>query len=311
MRAVRLVLDENEFGIALDVTCRSTSLPYEDPVEVTRADGRLVSERITYELTGKCEGWVEVGGERIVLDRGSDSFFRNHSWGYQPGRGGPRLYTAPGGPRRRAPGVRQWVLFDMPGYGGFYFIDPSGRRASGKGALLYPDRIVPVTSVEHELDFHEGGRRLRSGRFTLTDADGASRSYEVTDLGWVYCQGGGYFGGFDDGLGPGRLPRRRARRGRGLGRLAPDADRHAGRARVRVRARLGRELHPAGQRRRDRARPLRMRGGRSDGRVRHRADARSRRAAAICGPDRRRARAAPRRATTSRSRTCSTTCTSR
>ena len=28
-------------------------------------------------------------------------------------------------------------------------------------------------------------------------------TYSFTDLGWVYCQGGGYFGGFDDGLGQG------------------------------------------------------------------------------------------------------------
>ena len=29
------------------------------------------------------------------------------------------------------------------------------------------------------------------------------RRYQVQDLGWVYCQGGGYFGGFNDGLGQG------------------------------------------------------------------------------------------------------------
>lgn len=203
LHVVRLVLDDNAYGITLDVTCTSNGLPYEDPVEVTRIDGRLVSERLTYEVTGKVDGWVQVGSERIDLSANTDSFFRNHSWGYQPGRGGPRLYTAPSGARRRAPGVRQWVLFDLPGYGGFYFIDPSGRRASGKGALLYPDRIVAVTRVEHDLEFHEGGRRLRGGTFRLSDADGAERIFEITDLGWVYCQGGGYFGGFDDGLGQG------------------------------------------------------------------------------------------------------------
>ena len=37
----------------------------------------------------------------------------------------------------------------------------------------------------------------------LEDEEGTVRSYEVEDLGWVYCQGGGYFGGFDDGLGQG------------------------------------------------------------------------------------------------------------
>ncbi|WP_448624269.1 hypothetical protein [Geodermatophilus sp. URMC 64] len=204
MRALRLVLEDNEFGIALDITCRGSTVPYEGPVEVTRVDGRLVGERLTYELTGKAEGWVRVGSTRIDLEPSTSSFFRNHSWGQAPGRGGPRLYTAPAlNARRRVPGVRQWVLFDMPDHSGFWFIDPSGRRASGKGALMLEDRAVPVTAVDSDLQFYDGGRRLRSGRFRLTDADGGERSYEVEDLGWVYCQGGGYFGGFDDGLGQG------------------------------------------------------------------------------------------------------------
>ena len=204
MRALRLVLEENEHGIALDLMCRGGTLPYEDPAEVTRIDGRLVSERTTYELTGACEGWVQVGGRRVELDPATASFFRNHSWGYQAGRGGPKLYAAPArGARRRVPGVRQWMLFAMPGHGGFYFADPSGRAAAGKGAIMLADRVVPVTGVEHDLRFYPGGRRLRSGMFQLTDAEGAVRRYEVTDLGWVYTQGGGYFGGFNDGLGQG------------------------------------------------------------------------------------------------------------
>jgi hypothetical protein len=201
MRTLRLVLDENEFGIACDVLCHSTVRPYEDPVEVTRLDGRLLSERATYELVGSCDGWVDVGGQRHQLTPERASFFRNHSWGNQAGRGGPR-YGAPR-PPRRVPGVRQWVLFRAGGHGGFYFFDPSGRAASGKGAVLFADRSVPVTGIEHELEFYDGGRRVQRGTFQLTDADGEQRSYSFTDLGWVYCQGGGYFGGFDDGLGQG------------------------------------------------------------------------------------------------------------
>jgi hypothetical protein len=179
-------------------------VPYEDPAEVTRIDGRLISERMTYEISGKCEGWVRVGDAQFGLDAATDSFFRNHSWGSQAGRGGPRLYAAPAvGAKRRVPGVRQWVLFDLPDHGGFYFIDPSGRKASGKGAIMLAERSVPVTAVEHDLQFYAGGRRLRSGMFQLTDAEGTVRRYQVEDLGWVYCQGGGYFGGFNDGLGQG------------------------------------------------------------------------------------------------------------
>lgn len=203
MATLRLVLDDNAFGVSLDVTCRGTTLPYEDPAEITRADGRLVAERMTYELTGGCEGWVAVDGARHELAPATSAFFRNHSWGYQPGRGGPKLYAAPSAAKRRAPGVRQWVLFRMPDHGGFYFVDPSGRRASGHAALMLADRIVPATVVDTDLDFYDGGRRLRSGVFRLRDADGRERAYEASDLGWVYCQGGGYFGGFADGLGQG------------------------------------------------------------------------------------------------------------
>jgi hypothetical protein len=204
MRVVRLVLEDNDHDIALDLTCTGSTLPYEDPAEVTRIDGRLISERMTYELTGTVAGTVRVGAASYELEPSSSSFFRNHSWGYQAGRGGPRLYAAPApGGSRRVPGVRQWVLFDLPDHSGFYFVDPSGRRASGQGALMFADHIVGVTNVEHELEFYEGGRRLRAGWFRLTDADGVVREYAVEDRGWVYPQGGGYFDGFDDGLGQG------------------------------------------------------------------------------------------------------------
>jgi hypothetical protein len=200
--AVRLVLDDNEQGIKLDVTCHTANVPYMGPIEVRRIDGRLLSERATYEITGEAEGWVEVAGERIVLERATSSFFRNHSWGYQPPRGGPRIYGAPTR-SKRVPGLRQWVLFHLPDHGGFFFADPSGRAAAGRGAILSGERIVPVVGIDHDLDFYDGARRVRSGTFRLTDVEGAVRDYSFTDLGWVYCQGGGYFGGFDDGLGQG------------------------------------------------------------------------------------------------------------
>jgi hypothetical protein len=200
--ALRLVLDDNDVGIRLDITCHGTHVPYMGPIEVRRIDGRLLSERATYELAGECEGWVEVGGARVELSRDTASFFRNHSWGYQPPRGGPRLYGAPT-PSKRVPGLRQWVLFHTATHSGFFFADPSGRAAAGRGAILNDDRVVPVVNVDHELDFYDGGRRVRAGTFRLTDVEATVRDYSFRDLGWVYCQGGGYFGGFDDGLGQG------------------------------------------------------------------------------------------------------------
>ncbi len=95
------------------------------------------------------------------------------------------------------------MLFHTPDHGGFFFVDPSGRSASGRGAILRHDRIVPVVSVDTELEFFDGGRRVQRGTFQLTDVEANVLEYHFENLGWVYCQGGGYFGGFDDGLGQG------------------------------------------------------------------------------------------------------------
>jgi hypothetical protein len=202
LETVRLVLERNDLGIRLDVTCHTGPVPYMGPVEIRRVDGRLLSERATYEVTGACSGWVEVGEERIALDRATSSFFRNHSWGFQPPRGRPRAYGSPT-PSKRAAGVRHWVLFHAGDHGGFFFVDPSGRVAANRGAILEHHRAVPLAGIEPSVEFYPGDRRLRSGSVRLTDIEGRVREYTVTDLGWVYCQGGGYFGGFDDGLGQG------------------------------------------------------------------------------------------------------------
>lgn len=203
MQQIRLTLDSGEHGVSLDLLLLSTTVPARSPVETTRVNGRLVSERTTYEIAGACSGTVDVAGERYELDEDSASFFRNHSWGMHPGRGGPRPYAAPGTAKRRAPGVRQWVLFRMPDHGGHFFIDPSGRRASGRGLLMYAEGTTDVVDVQHELTFHDGGSRLSGGTFALTDVQGGRHEYTIEDLGWVYCQGGGYFGGWNDGLGQG------------------------------------------------------------------------------------------------------------
>ena len=47
----------------------------------------------------------------------------------------------------------------------------TNRNSFPVGVILSADGSVPVVHVDSELEFHEGGRRLRRGRFTLTDAD--------------------------------------------------------------------------------------------------------------------------------------------
>ena len=207
MEAVRLVLEENEHGIACDLICRTTAAPYEDKPSYVREGGRFIRSRAVYEVVGTVEGSVTVAGRTYTATPAEWFFFRNHSWGSMPGRGGPREHGAPSPARReRTQGVRQWVLFRMPDHGGFYQIMDrrDGARLQQEGAILLPDSQLEVTAITHDLAFYpDGPKRVQSGRFRLTDESGATREYEFEDLGWIYCQGGGYFGGFNDGLGQG------------------------------------------------------------------------------------------------------------
>ena len=217
MEAIRLVLEENDYGIRCDLTCYTVGVPYHGPLSALRIDGRLLVERMTYELAGRVEGWVEVAGKRFELRRDNSGFFRNHSWGFLPGRGGPRLHGAPPPTPPRARGLRNWVLYVAGDHSGFYeFVeDANGTKWSGAysaidgtlqpmtGQILHPDRRVTVTGVEHDLTFYEGTARLSGGTIAISDAEGIRHEYTIEDMGWVYCQGGGYFGGFNDRLGQG------------------------------------------------------------------------------------------------------------
>ena len=119
--------------------------------------------------------------------------------------------------------------------------------------------MIPIVDVATDLEFYEGGRRVRRGSFRLTDVEATVRDYEFESLGWVYCQGGGYFGGFDDGLGQGVYRGDEHVEGEVWDVSHPTTLVDPVRPVVRIRARLGRELHAASSCGHHRSRALRVR----------------------------------------------------
>ncbi len=217
MKAIRLVLEPNDYGISCDIVCHTVGRPYHGPLSTNRIDGWLLMERMTYEVAGRAEGWIEVAGKRFELTPERSGVFRNHSWGILRGRGGPPMHASPQPRVERPTGLRNWVLYTMPDHAGFYeFIeDADGEKWSGAianvdgswnkmtGEILHEDREVFVTDVDHDLTFYDGSSRISGGSIAIHDSEGITREFEIEDMGWVYCHGGGYFGGFNDRLGQG------------------------------------------------------------------------------------------------------------
>ena len=133
-------------GIALDVVCRTTTVPYMDPIEIT--PGRRPADERAGDLRGDracARGGSSVGDDRVELRPSSVVVLPQPLLGL-PGR--PRRPTTVGAPLGRRPaGARasgSGCCSTCPTTAGSSSRTPSAARRRGTGMILLPDRAVPI-----------------------------------------------------------------------------------------------------------------------------------------------------------------------
>ncbi|PCJ71850.1 MAG: hypothetical protein COA62_04625 [Rhodobiaceae bacterium] len=84
LKSVRVLVDDNEYGIRADLTFHSRAPAIEEPRFIRRNNSRAMMDvtRMTQNVTW--EGWIEVKGERIEVTRDSFVGTRDRSWGVRP-----------------------------------------------------------------------------------------------------------------------------------------------------------------------------------------------------------------------------------
>lgn len=231
LRTIRLGCNENPHGIEFDILWESTAPPYDEaPVSRHYRDGRLIGERFNYVQVGNLSGRVKIGDKEwnFKVDDGWAGA-RDHSWGMgQTGVGEkPNPYAAPplsssvsrvgwGGP-----GMRHWGLIRFPDRSLFYAFlkNADGSYSSSgtgfKGGARIHSRVdyaydtgqdgwahTDVSVQDHE--WVDGWPLLKRGQVNLTRPDGGIDRFQIDVLSRpVYMQGGGYWSGWNDGLGRG------------------------------------------------------------------------------------------------------------
>ena len=213
LRVLRVKCDPNEHGQACDLLWEGWCPPYnEDHVQVY-LNGRLHSDRSNYLQCSNVTGWFEVGGEHVAVDGWTG--VRDHSWGIGNNTGGPRSVAfAPLKVPPPPPGLRQWCVFRMPDRSVFWqFHHPgAGPYTKFESRCMFPDgddrESFAYTAIDHDVRFVEvegvAVPRLAESRVSLTRPDGGIERYTIEPISYpVYLQGGGYFAGYDDGLGRG------------------------------------------------------------------------------------------------------------
>ncbi len=208
---LRTTCAPNPYGITFDLTWTGLHEPYLEGYVERSAGGRLTAQRCNYDQCCDVAGSITVDGRVFEVTAPDWVGVRDHSWGL--GRtGGPRSPSAapqPPGAGQSRFAIRQWAMVRLPERVVFWQLhtDDAGRTTMFESRVLPRDggpdwSYVGLDSMD--LRLVPGHRRLREGTIALRRPDGRSDRFALSVIGGpVYLQGGGYWQGFDDGLGRG------------------------------------------------------------------------------------------------------------
>ncbi len=228
-RTLKLGLESNPHQVEFDILWESAAPPYDEASGVRRwVDGRLMGERSNIIQLGNLSGYLKVGPREYNF-KVEDGWVgaKDHSWGLGDTGWGekPHPHAAPGQGRPRSfwgePGARHWSLIRFPDrslYYSFRHHNDGSHVASGTGAneegtvhswIDYPydsgKEGWAYTDVKVvDAQFEDGWPRMKAAEIHFTRPDGGLDRFQVDIISEpVYMQGGGYWGGWNDGLGRG------------------------------------------------------------------------------------------------------------
>ena len=202
-----VVIEDNPTGLRAEVEVHASTPPFVERSDPQYRFGRLFNHVLRYTLPTRNSGWIEFDGQREDVEQWHGC--RDHSWGIRSTMG---PYVPIGGigsgfsdVDERA--LRLWVPFESEGLAGFFHTheDHDRRTLDVEGRIHLADsESRGVTRVEHDLDYHEGSRRLRAGTLRLHDDAGEHHdlAFEVS-CDPAHPQGFGYTRGWEDGGQPG------------------------------------------------------------------------------------------------------------
>lgn len=207
MQRLRLVAVDAESGFSFDVVLEAQSPPFVEARYQHFKYGAVVNDLMRYTQICRATGSAQVAGETLAI-MGWHAI-RDHSWGVRSSMAMP---TGIRGVDRRpeerdARALRLWVPFEVEDHCGFFNTheDSNGHALDFEGRLDYrAGRSIHLTAMRHALTYLPGSRWPGAGSVELDGEDGVTRCYTLNLAGTpADVQGGGYYGGWHDGLGPG------------------------------------------------------------------------------------------------------------
>jgi hypothetical protein len=203
LRKMRIWLDENEWGVAFDVTFDGAVPAVLEPKQTTRQFARITMDTSRYAQVGCYSGSLVVAGESYTVSSDRWKGVRDHSWGVRP-VGDPE-----------PPGIRvkvqhshgffhNWMPMQFDDFliKVFFEEDADGRRLIEESAKIYnfgiDKEIESLGTPRHHFTYQSGTRELASAVITFDppvgETSGSGLSVTNHPLRTVYLgAGSGYF----------------------------------------------------------------------------------------------------------------------
>jgi hypothetical protein len=81
LHKLRIVIEDNEHGIAADILFEGRSPPVEEPRSVRRSGPRVIMDLTRMTQLGRYSGWIRAGGHEVAFDGSQVMGVRDRSWG--------------------------------------------------------------------------------------------------------------------------------------------------------------------------------------------------------------------------------------
>jgi hypothetical protein len=179
LQEVRLLLDDPELGLAVDLTYEARFPPVPTDRNTIERDGQVVTDYMNFFQPGWFTGTVRAEGQERRLQRRAG--FRDRGWGLRKHEGASRR------------GMHVFLGCELPEESIYALLyeTSSGRRVFTNGWVMTSAGVIDtVREAEHELRFD--GRKLLGGTLSLTLATGATRTIEIEADGRVWMEAVGY-----------------------------------------------------------------------------------------------------------------------
>lgn len=204
MRRMRVVLDENETGIAAELEFTARTAAIEEGRQVRHQGRRLVMDVTRFAQFGRWRGEIRYAGQTVTVDPARVYATKDRSWGVRPvGAADRGLAPAPGGFRQT---FFLWAPIHWRDRCTHYgvFEDERGNQWHTDGAVLpvYDDPAdisgtedcgtELLAGVDHDIEYVPGTRRAGRARIGLVHADGAREEVDLEPLICFRMKGIGY-----------------------------------------------------------------------------------------------------------------------